>query len=115
MQYVQMTKLVNGYQPTRVWVNPSAVIYIEERIERRRQGGDTFIDVPKGARLQFSTSAIDVLEAPDIALAVLSRKRESQVDEEYEAARADLVGPSYEDWEAKRERLADAVYGPRRD
>jgi hypothetical protein len=31
MQYVQLTKLVNGYQPVGISINPAAVVYVEPR------------------------------------------------------------------------------------
>lgn len=112
MKLVQMTKLVSGYIPTRVWVNPDKILYVEELISRRGQGGDAYIEVPKGSRLVFGEDdAIAVSEMPEAVLQVLSG--ESQVDETYEAAVADLH-PSFDRfdaWEAERERKTDALFG----
>jgi len=108
MKYVQMTKLVSGYIPTRVWVNPQAVIYVEEHIERRSQGGDKYVEVPKGSRIRFQEGAwenpgfIDVQEPPETVVCLLSGLPRESVPDSYEA------------WEAERERIADAVYGPLR-
>jgi hypothetical protein len=66
MKMIQMTKLVSGYIPSRVWVNPDKVIYIEELVSRRGQGGDAYVEVPMGTRLQFGDdNRIDVKETPD--------------------------------------------------
>lgn len=101
MRMVQMTKVVSGYIPSRVWVNPDKVLYVEELISRRGQGGDAFIEVPMGTRLQFGDdNRIDVRESPDWVLQALSG--EPGVDETYEAAVADLRTAC--GWEAERER-----------
>lgn len=120
MRFVQMTKLVSGYIPTRVWVNPDKVLYVEEVIQRRSQGGDTYIEVPKGARLVFGEDdVIAVSETPAAVLRMLSGEPQAdgtQVDETYEAAVADLH-PSFDRfdaWEAEHERKVDALFGPDR-
>ena len=63
VQYVQVTKLVNGYMPVTVFVNPAAVAYVEPRFasQGRRQ-------VEKGARIFLGVAAesfIDVQQSVD--------------------------------------------------
>src|SRR5215467_4706937 len=105
MKYVELTKLVNGYEPTRVWVNPDAVIYLQERMVRRGIGRGEEVIEPKGTRVYFAENGapidggfIDVQQTPDEVVSRLSGRTWQQPE-------------TWQQWEERRERIADAVYG----
>lgn len=68
MKYIPLTKLVNGYEPVRIWLNPQCVAYVQQRLVTRGRGEE-----PGGSWIYLvGDDSLVVQESPEQVLAVLS-------------------------------------------